>query len=394
MSGLNGYTQHQVLDDDNFGEAKGISVKAFDAFPKTKPSYLKKSHTGSAWTILLIVASVALILSETRRWFAGQISHTFSVEKGISHQLQINLDVVVAMKCPDIHVNVQDAAGDRILAGDLLTRDPTVWAQWNKKWTTHTLGDESDDHMYGQGEDEDVHDYLGAARKSKKKFKKTPRLHGTADSCRIYGSIESNKVQGDFHITARGHGYMEFGMHLEHTAFNFSHIVNTLSYGPNYPLLENPLSNTRATTDEHFYKYQYYTNIVPTIYTTETNPYSLSPPQHILDPSHADYQPSYSPNTVWTNQYAVTSQSHSVGEMYVPGIFFKYDIEPLLLIVSEEWGGFLALLVRLVNVVSGVLVAGSWCWALSDYAVETWLYKKGRQSLGFLGNGRQDEKFV
>lgn len=90
----------------------------------------------------------------------------------------------------------------------------------------------------------------------------------------------------------------------------------------------------------------------------------------------------------------MTSQSHIVGENFVPGIFFKYDIEPLLLIVSEEWGGFLALLVRLVNVVSGVLVAGSWCWAFSDYVVETWLYKKGRESLGFLGNGGQGEKFV
>ncbi|TXC85859.1 hypothetical protein FS847_35425, partial [Streptomyces sp. ISID311] len=39
---------------------------------------------------------------------------------------------------------------------------------------------------------------------------------GPADSCRVYGSLELNKVQGDFHITARGHGYMEMGAHLEH----------------------------------------------------------------------------------------------------------------------------------------------------------------------------------
>lgn len=190
---------------------------------------------------------------------------------------------------------------------------------------------------------------------------------------------------------------MEFGMHLDHELFNFSHIINTYSYGPHYPLLTNPLSKTRATTPDHFYKFQYYTSIVPTIYTTDSHHLSLSPPENILDPSHNDYNNpySYSPNTVWTNQYAVTSQSHQVGENLVPGIFFKYDIEPLLLIVSEEWGGFLALLVRLVNVVSGVLVAGSWCWALSDWAVETWAFKKGRASLGFLGaSDRQDEKFV
>jgi hypothetical protein len=74
-----------------------------------------------------------------------------------------------------------------------------------------TYGDD-----YGLGEEEDVHDYLGKAR-GKKKFAKTPRLRGKdADACRIYGSLDGNKVQGDFHITARGHGYMEFGQHLDH----------------------------------------------------------------------------------------------------------------------------------------------------------------------------------
>jgi hypothetical protein len=176
--------------------------------------------------------------------------------------------------------------------------------------------------------------------------------------------------------------------------FNFSHIINDLSFGPHYPLLTNPLSKTRATTPAHFYKFQYYTSIVPTIYTTDVHRLSLSPPDHITDPSSHGYdsQLSYSSNTVWTNQYAVTEQSHQVGENFVPGIFVKYDIEPILLLVSEEWGGFLSLLVRLVNVISGVLVAGSWCWALSDWAVETWVYKKGRQSLGFLH--RQNAKYV
>lgn len=117
------------------------------------------------------------------------------------------------MRCDDIHVNVQDASGDRILAGELLNKDKTAWEQWG---AGHRLADSLED-KYGLGDDEDVHDYLGAARKSKKKFSKTPKLRGRPDdACRIYGHIEGNKVQGDFHITARGHGYMEWGMHLDH----------------------------------------------------------------------------------------------------------------------------------------------------------------------------------
>jgi hypothetical protein len=120
------------------------------------------------------------------------------------------------MKCSDLHMNVQDAAGDRILAGEMLKKDTTSWAQWGKRKGIHTLGTGPDD-VRGWEDEEDVHDYLGAARK-KRKFKKTPRLRGPADSCRIYGSLDGNKVQGDFHITARGHGYMEFGEHLDHSS--------------------------------------------------------------------------------------------------------------------------------------------------------------------------------
>jgi hypothetical protein len=137
------------------------------------------------------------------------------VEKSISHQLQINLDVVVAMRCDDLHVNVQDASGDRILAGDALHKDPTTWEQWGKS-KGQRLADKVDDGVYGLGDDEDVHDYLGAARKGRRKFPKTPHLKGQENACRIWGSMEGNKVQGDFHITARGHGYFEFGMHLDH----------------------------------------------------------------------------------------------------------------------------------------------------------------------------------
>lgn len=46
------------------------------------------------------------------------------------------------------------------------------------------------------------------------------RLRGTIhdrNSCRIYGELEIHKCQGDFHITARGHGYQQFGAnHLDH----------------------------------------------------------------------------------------------------------------------------------------------------------------------------------
>ncbi|TKX18217.1 hypothetical protein C1H76_9691 [Elsinoe australis] len=397
---MNGFAEHG-MDESAFGDKGGLSVKAFDAFPKTKPSYQTKTHSGGVWTVILIILSSILGFTELRRWWAGHTTHTFSVEKGISHDLQINLDIVLAMKCEDIRINVQDASGDRILAGEALNRAPTMWSHWSGKKAGHTLGhsqSERDqaDHS-SQYDEEDVHDYLGAVR-GYRSFPSTPRVpRGTApDSCRVFGTLAGNKVQGDFHITARGHGYMEFGQHLDHESLNFTHQINELSFGPFYPSLTNPLDNTRASTEDHFYKFQYYVSVVPTIYTTDSKAVQRMHPG--ISPGSSDealkaLQRSWAmrgSNTVFTNQYAVTEQSHDVPEHAVPGVFVKYDIEPILLTIAEEWDGWLAMLVRVVNVVSGILVAGGWAFQMSDWARE--VMRRGRKrtdsSFGGVLHGR------
>ena len=122
------------------------------------------------------------------------------------------------MQCADLHINVQDASGDRILAGDMLNEDPTSGHHWvDVDKGVHRL--ESGQSIDEQEKDTHVGHVLGEVRGIKKKFKRTPRL-GTGEqpsACRIYGSLEGNKVQGDFHITARGHGYQELGQHLDHS---------------------------------------------------------------------------------------------------------------------------------------------------------------------------------
>ena len=161
---------------------------------------------------------------------------------------------------------------------------------------------------------------------------------------------------------------------VEITAFNFSHHINELSFGPFYPSLTNPLDHTYSTTDAHFYKYQYYLSVVPTIYTTDAKSLRKIDKYHESPSSGEDgleqHPHRYSKKHVFTNQYAVTEQSHPVPENMVPGVFVKYDIEPILLTIAEEWTSIPALFIRLVNVVSGILVAGGWLFLLSEWAKE------------------------
>lgn len=178
---------------------------------------------------------------------------------------------------------------------------------------------------------------------------------GKATSCRIYGSMDVNRVQGDFHITAAGHGYYHSGQHVDHSSFNFSHVVNELSFGDYYPKLINPLDGVVSTTNERFQKFQYFLSVVPTTWVSYTSGKSVA-----------------------TNQYAVTESSRAVGEFKIPGVFFKYDIEPLSVVVEERRVGVVRFLVRVVNVVGGVMVSGNWIFKMGGVVGEVWRRRAGR----------------
>lgn len=151
-------------------------------------------------------------------------------------------------------------------------------------------------------------------------------------------------------------------------AFNFSHIISELSFGEFYPSLLNPLDRTIETTPNNFHKFQYFLSVVPTVYSVSSS----------------------RSQTIITNQYAVTEQSRKVDDHTVPGIFFKYDIEPILLSIEESRDGFLKLLVKVVNIVSGVLVAGHWGFTLTNWTREVLGRRQRRKSEGVL-NGRVHE---
>ena len=210
---------------------------------KSKPQYVERTSGGGKWTVAMVVITLLLLWSEVGRWWRGSEAHNFAVQKGVAHEMQINLDIVVRMRCSDLHVNVQDASGDRILASQRLHREHTRWDQWVDTKGIHKLGRDSQGRVVtgegwknlARGEEgfgeEHVHDIVAAGKK-RARWAKTPRLRGGSDSCRVFGSLDLNKVQGDFHITARGHGYWEQGQHLDHKGTPHHFLPNQLRSYP------------------------------------------------------------------------------------------------------------------------------------------------------------------
>lgn len=53
----------------------------------------------------------------------------------------------------------------------------------------------------------------------------------------------------------------------------------------------------------------------------------------------------------------------------VPGLFFKFDIEPMSLKIEERTMGFIDFAIRLAGIVGGILVCSGYAWrGASDFA--------------------------
>ncbi|KAI7864437.1 hypothetical protein BDF14DRAFT_1706827, partial [Spinellus fusiger] len=80
-------------------------------------------------------------------------------------------------------------------------------------------------------------------------------------ACRVHGSLETNKIAANLHITSAGHGY--YGTtHTDHAIMNFTHRIDEFSFGPLYPSLINPLDNSVEITESAFEVFQYFLSVV------------------------------------------------------------------------------------------------------------------------------------
>ena len=125
---------------------------------------------------------------------------------------------------------------------------------------------------------------------------------------------------------------------------NLSHVITEFSFGPYFPDIAQPLDNSFELTHDRkrilrllvfsdsgltfapaFVAYQYFLHVVPTTY--------IAPRSAPLN----------------THQYSVTHYTRVLDHHRgTPGIFFKFDLEPLNLIIHQRTTTFLQFLIRFV----------------------------------------------
>lgn len=316
---------------DNFAS----KVRTFDAFPKVDSQHAVRSTRGGFSTLITMFCGLLIVWIQIGGYLGGYVDHQFIVDDKIKTELFINLDMTVAMPCEFLSTNIMDETYDRFLAGELLNFEGTEFYIPS----VFEVNAENNDHETPEL-DEILQENIRA------EFRVSgAKINNAAPACHIFGSIPVNHVSGKFFITATGFGRSS-RPHVPYESLNFSHAISEFSFGEFYPYINNPLDFTAKVTTEHGQVYNYNSRVVPTLYEklgieVDTNQYSLSEQHRVIDKG-----------------------TKSISKM--PGIFFKYDFEPIKLIVAERRLPFLQFVARLATIVSGLIVFAGYIYRLYE----------------------------
>ncbi|XP_076635738.1 endoplasmic reticulum-Golgi intermediate compartment protein 2 [Colletes latitarsis] len=317
------------------------AVKELDAFPKVPEPYVDKTAVGGTFSIFTICTIIYLIIAETNYYLDSRLQFKFEPDTDIDAKLKINIDITVAMPCGRIGADVLDSTNQNMKGHQTLEEEDTWW-ELTQEQRSHFKALK---HMnsYLREEYHAIHELLWKSNQVTLYSEMPKRTHQPSyapNACRVYGSLNVNKVAGNFHITA-GRSLPILREHIHISAFmtgndyNFTHRINKFSFGGPSPGIVHPLEGDEKIADDNMILYQYFVEVVPT-----------------------DIQTLFS--TSKTYQYSVKDHyrpiDHQKGSHGIPGIFFKYDMSALKVKVTQQRDTVCQFLVKLCATIGGIFV--------------------------------------
>lgn len=334
-----------------------------------------------------------LVLSELNAYLTPQLTEELFVDTTRGHKLKINLDVIIpTISCDYLSLDAMDSTGEqhlhiehniykRRLNLDGHPIEDAKKEEIQSSTTTKKLNETVSETVvevekpkedekplcgscYGAQKNDSqccntCQEVIDAYREKKwnpntdsfDQCKNEKKLEGEFakkafdEGCHIYGSLEVNRMGGSFHI-APGKSFSINHIHVHDvqpfssSKFNTSHRINKLTFGEEFGFGHtNPLDNLEVTAKETAIMYQYFLKIVPTMYVSRDG-----------SPIH-------------TNQFSVTTHQKSAmaisGESAMPGVFFSYELSPLMVKFTEKDNSFSHFLVNICGIIGGIFtVAG------------------------------------
>lgn len=355
------------------------SLRRFDAFSKPLKDFRIKTLSGALVSIISNVVILVLFLSELAVFMTPQPKQEIIVDVNRDEKMSIALDITMNyIPCGLLKLDTIDMIGEEQIdvEHELYKTSVTVDGTPISESVRHAINDVTGSSVSEVTKDPNycgscygadsphrrccntceevqiayaemhwVYSNLSAFVQCRNNM---PDLINTVgrEGCRIHGLLTVNKVAGSFHI-APGFSYSENHVHihdirsLTSTKFNLSHSIKLLSFGATYPGQINPLDNVNRVIEKESQMVTYYLKLVPTMYTfiSETR------------------------KTILTNQYSATWHMKNTvlsgNSQGLPGLFFNYEIAPILVKISEVKQSFLHFLTSTCAIVGGVFTVAS-----------------------------------
>ncbi|KAG4999537.1 hypothetical protein JHK87_020609 [Glycine soja] len=369
-------------------------LRNLDAYPKVNEDFYNRTLAGGVVTVVSAAVMLFLFFSELSLYLYTVTESKLLVDTSRGDTLHINFDVTFpAVRCSILSLDAMDISGEQHLdirhnivkkridangnvieerkdgigAPKIAFPASYLFSQVNnvierplqkhggrlghdEKYCGSCFGaEESDEHCCNSCEEvREAYRKKGWAMTNMDLIDQCQRegyvqrvKDEEGEGCNLQGSLEVNKVAGNFHF-ATGKSFLQSAIFLadvlalQDNHYNISHRINKLSFGHHFPGLVNPLDGVRWVQGPTHGMYQYFIKVVPTIYTDIRG------------------------RVIHSNQYSVTEhfKSSELG-VAVPGVFFFYDISPIKVNFKEEHTPFLHFLTNICAIIGGVFtVAG------------------------------------
>ncbi|XP_066594196.1 endoplasmic reticulum-Golgi intermediate compartment protein 3 isoform X2 [Prorops nasuta] len=321
-----------------------------------------------------------LFLSEVNYYLTPSLSEELFVDTSRGSKLRINLDIVIpTISCDLLSIDAMDTTGEQHLQIEhnifkrRLDLDGRPIEDPQRTDITDTKAQKVTDKPEVTTVAETCGDCYGAANaeagikccntcedvreayRLKKWAPPDPSIikqcqndvnikNAFTQGCQIYGYLEVNRVGGSFHIApgesfSINHAHVHDVKSFASAQFNMTHKIRHLSFGLNIPGKTNPMDNTTVIATEGAMMFYHYIKIVPTTYVRADG------------------------STLLTNQFSVTRHSRQIslysGESGMPGVFFSYELSPLMVKYTEKAKSFGHFATNTCAIIGGVFtVAG------------------------------------
>ncbi|KAK2663511.1 hypothetical protein Ddye_002085 [Dipteronia dyeriana] len=350
-------------------------LRNLDAYPKINEDFYSRTLSGGLITLVSSLVMLFLFFSEFSLYLHTVTQTKLLVDTSRGEKLRITFDVTFpAIRCSLLSLDAMDISGEQHLDirhdifkkridahGNVIeVKQDVIGApkiekplqrhggrlEHNETYCGSCFGAEtSDDDCCNSCEEvQEAYRKKGWALTNADMIDQCKRegfvqkvKDEEGEGCHIYGSLEVNKVAGNFHFSP-GKSFHQSNFHLldllafQRDSYNITHSINKLAFGDYFPGVTNPLDGVQWMHENPYGMYQYFIKVVPTVYTSVRG-YNIQ-----------------------SNQYSVTEhfRSSEFGRPEShPGVFFFYDLSPIKVTYKEEHISFLHFLTNICAIIGG-----------------------------------------